>query len=195
MYIHYQDNELKVDWKIFRGLSKVGEDFSRSKLVTFLFDGSNRLVVGCTVAENGCRGTVVVDVPSGLAEGVYDLEAIWTKNEGRSVCRCRYNRAFGVTSTASAATDGGGGTTPPRLALRSSAGTYGYDGLSAYELAVLKGKTTLSEDDWVDGYVADIETAVADAVARVKAAEINAVDAISTAQSEAVGEIEELLGK
>lgn len=192
MYIHYSDNEMQIEWRIFRGLSKVGEDFSRSEAVVLLWNGRNRFVAGCTAIENGRDGRLLVAVPSGLPEGVYDLEGIWMKNGGRSVCRCRYIKAFGVTQTASAATYQGGATTGPVLSLRSSAATYGYDGLSAYELAVLKGKTVASEDEWLDGYVSGIEHAVTEAVARVKAAEVNAVDAISTAHAEAVGEIEEV---
>ncbi len=192
MYIHYSENEMRIEWKICRGLSKVGEDFSRSEAVVLLWNGRNRFVARCSAIENGRDGRLLVTAPSGLPEGVYDLEGIWMKNGGRSVCRCRYPKAFGVTQTASAATHQSGATTDPVLSLRSSAATYGYDGLSAYELAVVKGKTTLSEDDWIDGYVAGIESTVADAIARVKAAEVNAVDVISTAQSEAVGEIEEV---
>ena len=35
------------------------------------------------------------------------------------------------------------------IRLKSEVATYGYDGLDAYELAVVKGKTTKSEGEWV----------------------------------------------
>ena len=153
MYIHYSGNKMTVRWEIYRGVSEVREDFCRSKVVALLFNGHDRFFA--PVRSEG--DALEVDVAEGLPEGVYDLEAIWSKNDGRSISRSRYERAFAVTDVASESTDRGGGTSEVQLTFRSSAGTYGYDGLSAYELAVLHGKTLQSEQSWVDAAVSTAE--------------------------------------
>ena len=144
---------MTVRWEIYRGVSEVREDFSRSKVVALLFNGHDRFFA--PVRSEG--DALEVDVAECLPEGVYDLEAIWSKNDGRSISRSRYERAFAVTDAASESTDRGGGTSEVQLTFRSSAGTYGYDGLSAYELAVLHGKTLQSEQSWVDAAVSTAE--------------------------------------
>ena len=51
--------------------------------------------------------------------------------------------------------DGSEGTVV--ISAKVCACTYGYDGLSAYEIAVMQGKTTLSEKEWIESLKGDID--------------------------------------
>ena len=89
MYIHYSDNQITLQWTVFRGVSVCPEDFKRSKVVCLLDSHSNKVPVEVDVVQ-GVKGQYLsIIVPSGLPEGVYDLLAVWTKNEGRSIARSR----------------------------------------------------------------------------------------------------------
>lgn len=145
MYFLYNQNYINVQWTIYRGVSKVEEDFRNAKIITFIASETDRIRIDGNVED----GSILLTIPENLEEGVYALEAIWTKNDGRSISRARYDKAFAVTTNQNDATDHGGTPSDARLYFKSSAGTYGYDGLSAYEIAVLKGKTTLSENQWI----------------------------------------------
>ena len=61
---------MTVRWEIYRGVSEVREDFSRSKVVALLFNGHDRFFA--PVRSEG--DALEVDVAEGLPEGVYDLE-------------------------------------------------------------------------------------------------------------------------
>lgn len=145
MYTHYQSNTLQIHWTLYRGVSHTKENFSGAKVVAFVFSKTGKWFVPCYEADGSLTLTVLENLPV----GVYSLEAVWTKNQERSVSRAIYDAAFAVTDIASEATFRGGAPDPDPLALHSSAGSFGYDGLSAYELAVMKGMTTKSEDEWV----------------------------------------------
>lgn len=193
MYIHYSDNQITLQWTVFRGVSVCPEDFKRSKVVCLLDSHSNKVPVEVDVVQ-GVKGQYLsIIVPSGLPEGVYDLLAVWTKNEGRSIARSRIDGAFAVTFNASESTDKGSATTDTKLRFRSSAGTYGYDGLSAYELALLKGLTTKDETTWVKEQIDEcrerIETLRDESLNAITALQSEALDNIGEAGSTALDDI------
>ncbi len=194
MYVHYSENQITLHWTVFRGVSACPEDFSRSKVVCLLDSHSNKIPVGVEVVQGGKGSYLSLAVPTGLSEGVYDLQAVWTKNEGRSIARSRIDGAFAVTQNAEESTDKGGASLETVLRFHSSAGTYGYDGLSAYELALLKGLTTKSETKWVeeqiDTAVERIETSRDEALADIQGEETSAVTAIQSTTSQGLTSID-----
>lgn len=195
MYIHYSDNQITLQWTVFRGVSACAEDFGRAKVVCLLASQGNKVpvVVEAVQGEKGQYLSAIV--PSGLPEGVYDVTAVWIKNGGRSIARSRVDGAFAVTFNADEATDKGSATTDTVLRLRSSAGTYGYDGLSAYETALLKGMTTKDENTWVAEQIDEcrerIEAARDQALESITSSETSALTGISEARTAALTDIDQ----
>ncbi len=211
MYIHYSPNQIAIRWTIYRGFSKLPEDFTRAKVVCMLTSSDNRFPVNVDVAKEACGQHLLVTVPAGLPEGVYAIEAIWTKNEFRSVARSRHDAVLAVTTNPEESTDHGAATTATILNIRSSAATFGYDGLSAYELALLKGMVTTDENTWVqnqiDTAIGTISEEVTDAITctisqsaeQITAqAEADITEAKDTAVAEATelieGPVQQLIG-
>lgn len=204
MYIHYYDNQIRIEWTIYRGLTKTTEDFRRATLVCMLVTEGNRFPVVPEVVSDDDSAYLSIVVPTGLPEGSYDLLAVWTKNGGRSVARSMRQRVFMVTADQEEATDHGGASLETVLKFSSSVGTYGYDGLSAYELALLKGLTTKDETSWVEdqieaatGRIESAKTAALDlihsdrdaALTEISGERGEALSAMNTAREAGVGEI------
>lgn len=159
------NTKVSLEWTVKRGIGSETEDFSRSTVSLFLYSDVNRWPVPC---EAGYEGVVKAELPEGLPEGVYSLELVWVKNNGsinatRCIQRTRKACAFAVDASAQtrALPPDGGVILPPivvdpempggiKVKLTTTASSYGYDGLSAYEICVLRGKTTLSEDEWAE---------------------------------------------
>lgn len=211
MYIHYSPNQITVRWTIYRGFSKQPEDFTRARVVCMLSSSDNKFPVNVDVAGEACGQHLLITVPAGLPAGVYAIEAVWTKNEGRSVARSRRDAVLAVTPNPEESTDHGAATTATILNIKSSAATFGYDGLSAYELALLKGMTTESENTWVqnqiDTAIGTISEEVTDAITSAISqsaqqitaqAETNITEAKDAAVAEATelieGPVQELIG-
>lgn len=152
MYTHYKQNQLQINWTIYRGVSKTKEDFTRAEVVTFIFNTRDKFFIPCSQDQ----GTLTLQIPEAVPAGTYSLLAIWTKNRERSLQRAIADNVFTVTEFPAEATLHGGAPSQP-LKVKSSAGTFGYDGLSAYELAVLHGKTTKSEEQWIESAVETAE--------------------------------------
>ena len=70
-------------WSIFRGTSNVPEDFSRALVKVFLIGNYEKYLL----EASAIRGTLTADIPQGLPEGAYSLEAIWVKNYGNLMPR------------------------------------------------------------------------------------------------------------
>lgn len=154
---------LKIDleWSVKKGIGNEAEDFSRSTVSLFLFSDENRWTVPCTADYTG---VVRAELPATLPEGVYSLELLWVKNGGsinktRCIQRTRKTCVFAIDAGASLADardvlpDPGLPPIPiliPKVKMTTVAAPYGYDGLSAYEICVLRGKTTLSEEEWAE---------------------------------------------
>lgn len=151
--------KISLEWTVKKGIGNEAEDFSRSTVSLFLFNDVNRWAVPCTADYTGL---VKAELPETLEEGVYSLELVWIKNdksinETRCIQRTRKTCVFAIDSGASMA-DARAGLPDippiiiplPKVKLTTVAAPYGYDGLSAYEICVLRGKTTLSEDEWAE---------------------------------------------
>lgn len=160
---------LHIDWEVLKGKCDVREDFDGASIAMFLLCGGNgadlrrenRIALGVTVADNG---HLTADIPmSALNVQVYGLRLMWTKDgeiptalddmNTESQCgRCRVSISekfdiFAVTDYESEAdADGYGDVT---INVQSHSAVYGKDGLDAYELAVLRGYTMLSEAEWL----------------------------------------------
>ena len=179
-----RDKLVHIEWSIFRGTSHVPEDFSRALVKVFLIGTYEKYLLTATAQG----GTLVADLPQGLPEGAYSLEAVWVKNYGnllpkrqtltpsmtppcprrpgprpndpcfihpndnrfndRCLMRSRKDYLFALTDYASEATETGeSGEVTVRCS--SAVATYGYDGLSAYELAVMRGDFSGTEGDFL----------------------------------------------
>lgn len=152
MYVLWSGNRMTLRWTIYKGLTKDAEDFRRARLCCLLLGEEDKWPVTATVVRGRCGNYLQLTVPEGLPPGVYDVTAIWWKNNDRSVARSQRQQVFCVTDDASEATDQGEASEETVLSFHSSAGTYGYDGLGAYELAVAKGLTTMTETEWADAW-------------------------------------------
>lgn len=183
----YKDKIIRIEWSIYRGTSRVLEDFSRALVKVFLIGPKEKYFVNAT-AEGG---KLLIDVPQGLPEGAYSLETIYVKNwndllptsetvtpscapvpyritrpgmrpndhetihpndfhgNGRSLMRSRLDYVFAITSVPSE-TDTVESGENVTLNMKSSVASYGYDGLSAYETAVLHGKFEGTEGEWLE---------------------------------------------
>ena len=144
-----EDRKIRVEWTILKGTSPVREDFKRALVKVFLIGNREKYLLEAT-AE---RGTLMIDIPEGLEPGLYSLEAIWVKNAGHpgrhdcDLCRSMKQDLFAITEFEEEATNLPEGTVV--LKAKSSTATYGYDGLSSYELAVLRGEWNGTEGEWL----------------------------------------------
>ena len=151
--------KISLEWTVKKGIGNEAEDFSRSTVSLFLFNDANRWAVPCTADYTGL---VKAELPETLEEGVYSLELVWIKNdksinETRCIQRTRKTCVFAIDAGASMADARAVLPDIPPIIINISkvkmttvAAPYGYDGLSAYEICVLRGKTTLSEDEWAE---------------------------------------------
>lgn len=185
-----KDRQIHVVWSIFRGTSDVHEDFSRALVKVFLIGNYEKYLLEA-VAEGG---NLVFDIPQGLPEGAYSLEAIWVKNynnllpssdtltpsvdsgcrnqplrwpfkhphdhrfNDRCIMRSRKDYVFALTEYDSESTfykD----SEEAEIKIRSAVATYGYDGLSAYEIAVLRGDFNGTEGEYLDSLKFKLEVA------------------------------------
>lgn len=149
---------------MLKGTSPVRENFDRALLKLFLIGPREKYLLQATADE----GVVSAEVPQGLPEGTYSVELIYVKNwnslrrpprmphhhpadcrfNDRCIMRSRKDGLFAVTEYESEATNIGEGEVVIRL--KTSVATYGYDGLSAYEIAVMRGDFTGSEGEWLE---------------------------------------------
>lgn len=164
MEIFYKNNmpDLSVDWEVTRGKTAIREDFSGAEVMAFLRcepderSEGNTYPLSVQIVDNKLK----CDIPTGLGIGVYSIKLIWVKDSTGSqtidemlACNKRQMsevfNLFGISGSQYADTNPNGNIT---FHIRSSAATYGYDGLSAYERAVMLKKTTKSEAEWVDAW-------------------------------------------
>lgn len=151
------NQRINLSWTISRGASKVKEDFRRSSLFVFLTSNNEQIPLNYTLSEN----VITATLPTGLPEGVYGLLAVWFKSacnpfEGGNdaslpplgrMSRSQVDDLFGITAVSNEADYSE--SSAVNIEVRSMVATYGYDGLSAYEIAVISGQTALSQSEWV----------------------------------------------
>ena len=151
------NKRINLSWTISRGASKVKEDFRRSSLFVFLTSNNEQIPLNYTLSEN----VITATLPTGLPEGVYGLLAVWFKSacnpfEGGNdaslpplgrMSRSQVDDLFGITAVSNEADYSE--SSAVNIEVRSMVATYGYDGLSAYEIAVISGQTALRQSEWV----------------------------------------------
>lgn len=151
------NQRINLSWTISRGASKVKEDFRRSSLFVFLTSNNEQIPLNYTLSEN----VITATLPTGLPEGVYGLLAVWFKSAsnpfegGNDAClpplgrmsRSQVDDLFGITAVSNEADYSE--SSAVNIEVRSMVATYGYDGLSAYEIAVISGQTALRQSEWV----------------------------------------------
>lgn len=151
------NQRINLSWTISRGASKVKEDFRRSSLFVFLTSKNEQIPLNYTLSEN----VITATLPTGLSEGVYGLLAVWFKSacnpfEGGNdaslpplgrMSRSQVDDLFGITAVSNEADYSE--SSAVNIEVRSMVATYGYDGLSAYEIAVISGQTALRQSEWV----------------------------------------------
>ena len=151
------NQRINLSWTISRGASKVKEDFRRSSLFVFLTSNNEQIPLNYTLSEN----VITATLPTGLPEGVYGLLAVWFKSasnpfEGGNdaslpplgrMSRSQVDDLFGITAVSTEADYSE--SSAVNIEVRSMVATYGYDGLSAYEIAVISGQTALRQSEWV----------------------------------------------
>lgn len=151
------NQRINLSWTISRGASKVKEDFRRSSLFVFLTSNNEQIPLNYTLSEN----VITATLPTELPEGVYGLLAVWFKSasnpfEGGNdaglpplgrMSRSQVDDLFGITVVSNEADYSE--SSAVNIEVRSMVATYGYDGLSAYEIAVISGQTALRQSEWV----------------------------------------------
>lgn len=199
-----RDRLIHIEWAIFRGTSDVPEDFSRALVKMFLIGNNEKYLLTATAQG----GKLLADLPEGLPEGAYSLEALWVKNYGnllphrqpltpggepvcprrpgqrpndpaflhphdhrfnnRCLMRSRKDYVFALTDYPSEETYiGESGEATVRCA--SSVATYGYDGLSAYEIAVMRGDFSGTEGEYLEALKYELEVATDEKLGGIKA--------------------------
>lgn len=152
MEVVNQKTNIKIYWKIFRGENKVSEDFNNSctSLNVYLVGACDKYVytpkVNTTI-EPGYQ-VLEIDIPANsIREGAYDIKAIWKKNE-RTILTTSRCGVFGLTdSTEEAAVED-----LKTIRIASYVESYGRDGMSVYETAVMYGlnQGINSEREWIE---------------------------------------------
>ena len=151
------NQRIDITWEITRGSSGLREDFRRASLFVFLIRDREQVPLVYTLEGNLIKATL----PEGLDEGVYGLLALWFKPGSHPyglpvrnnlppcgrMLRSQIDDVVGLTALAEE--EEFSETSRVEVTLRSSVATYGYDGLSAYELAVILGLTSLPLSEWV----------------------------------------------
>lgn len=137
----------KVVWSIMKGSSGVPENFCGASIQVWLISNDDKIAVESHVTDQGLE-IPLSSIHPHLPANVYSLKAVWYKDRSmRKLSVAEVHNAFAVTHCMEEATPFNGDELTIRI--KSTAATYGMDGLSAYELACLHGVTTFtSEVEW-----------------------------------------------
>lgn len=137
-------------WKIMRGENKVTEDLYNLKSRVFLIGSCNTYSMEPDVVTDEEFGNKVLKVEvdaSVLCTGVYDVKAMWEKNDGRNIMKSARTGVFAITDNSEEVDEI---KSEEVIRIASYVESIGRDGLSAYEIAVIRGLNNgLSENDWV----------------------------------------------
>lgn len=153
--------ENQIKWTVRKGLSSVNEDFTRSDVMLFAISQTNKIPLPITSKE---KGVIVATIPQvfpatqehpeyahrGIQEDTYDVELVWIKNK-RELNRTYQHNAFRVSDNPLIQTQ--------TVEIVSTAQSYGYDGLSAYEIAMFRrlseGENAICENQWLENLLAE----------------------------------------
>lgn len=152
----YIDRNTAIDfkWSIWKGDGGEKEDFSCASLYLFLEgpDGKRR-IEACDVDEDG---DIIGSIEAGtLVPGIYSFKLVWSKEpamQKRDLICCIRRCVFGITAKDSEADEVDEESRGVIITMKSRSASYGMDGLSAYERAVMLGITDLPERLWVGNY-------------------------------------------
>ena len=144
---------LHLHWEVTRGKTLVREDFSGAHVCVFLTGDNGMIPLSVEIVHD----VIKCDLPTDLPPGEYGVKAIWVKDGTGGRClnellacnkRCvsEVFSIFGISDSPYADANTRGSVT---IRIRSAVATYGYDGLSAYERAVMLGLTNMSEREWL----------------------------------------------
>lgn len=125
---------LNIAWKV-KGITKPS---------VWLMSTEDKEPIGITIKDDTMYGSL----PMTLAEGIYGLKAAWLDDGKRK--SAEVYELFKVTTDSAEITEDGEFDTVTLECESIMQIATANDGLSAYELSVLKGKTTLSENEWLD---------------------------------------------
>lgn len=158
----HKKQTVKIEWNVYKLHSSEREDFNGALLKVFLNCNADRYNVDYTLSGN----TIMVDIPHDLPIATYTLEALWGRSDSLSDimswhrCYCpeefesfhSVNRSvksdlFAITDVESEASYPDNNTVT--IKVRTSVRSFGYDGMSAYEIAVMRGEWDESEVAWI----------------------------------------------
>lgn len=158
----HKKQTVKIEWDVYKLHSSEREDFNGALLKVFLNCNADRYNVDYTLSGN----TIMVDIPHDLPIATYTLEALWGRSDSLSDimswhrCYCpeefesfhSVNRSvksdlFAITDVESEASYPDNNTVT--IKVRTSVRSFGYDGMSAYEIAVMRGEWDESEVAWI----------------------------------------------
>ena len=173
MIIISNNTPFAIELTILKGTSAVREDLNRAALKVWLYSTSDRILCQDWVCESN---KVTITVPTGLEPGMYGLYAMWAKNEAhvlntRNLQQTRIEPFVAITDNESEATNTGENMV---LRVTNQVATYGYDGIDAYEMAIMRGKITMNESKFIEEFLyklADIEQVESDIAAETTARE------------------------
>lgn len=140
---------IKIEWQIMKGHSDIPEDLSSAALHTWVISPDDKIYVGGDTSY--VDGKVVIDLASmnpHLPANIYSLKAMWYKDGNmEKMSLAEVYQCFAVTNYEEEATPYPGSSVT--IKIKSASATYGKDGLSAYEIALMRGTTTAtSEKEW-----------------------------------------------
>lgn len=159
--------EVKIEWHIYKGKESQQEDFTRAQLWLWLVSDKDKVLLSATAEDGVIKAQFDSSMTElNLKEGAYSLKALWVKNRERCELRgemggqlrmAEIRQAFGITVHEEDATPISGASVVLRM--KSMVSSYGYDGLSAYEIAVMRKVTTaLSETEYVQMRASYVDT-------------------------------------
>ena len=157
MYYILDTKQATLRWDIFKGVSDVHMDFSRMANMKVFLVGH---VTGAIPLQFKCAsGVITADIPVGLPVDNYDLSALWIVDKAPHHCgttekdycgrvaRAHKELAFAITDIPEKDNTK---QEEPIIEQSTFAVNYGYDGLSAWEMAYLAGRTEMTEKEWMD---------------------------------------------
>lgn len=166
----YNGKGATIKWKVLRTVNKISEDFTGSNIKMFLIGTNDTYAIpNVTVKNEGGYQILYATIPSAIrkvdtngnsynepiARGVYDLKVIWVKShlsDDESLVNAQFANISRMSGYIAMVDNEMESNAPDGVvSVCSFVESYGRDGLTAYEIAVLRGVNggADSELDWV----------------------------------------------